>query len=386
MADASEVLGFVDDDAQRVVTEWQRIALLAAPAGQEAARAALIAELARACGADRVELDRAGNVVATLDGSGADRFTFLATMDDLDSVAAHRRASSRIDVQGERLVGPCAETTSSDASALSILRFAARSERGFGKLTVAFVLGEETGLSGIRALCAERRSDLGQVVDLMGGVGTISWNAVGFDGVLVEFTAAPRHSLYGGVSELTDAIARFVTALHAAVPPSVGVEPAEQGGVVSVRRVNRIAAGDVFNHSPSTGTVSVDIRSTDSEVLRRLGRETRLLAEATAAEAGVAVSCRDGVQQAAGMLRGGQEHPLVRAAAQAVRDVGAPLTLRPWSSSNINAVYEAGLEGIVHDGTHRGGGRGTAEEWADIPGVLSGIAADCQLLRSLTSA
>lgn len=376
---------FAAADAALLVEQWQQTALIAAPAGEEAGRAAVIAELAATSGADRVEVDRVGNVVATLDGPGSAAVTFLATMDDLDSVAAHRRASDRIEVIGDRLVGPCAETTSSDASALAIIRFAASRPRGFRRLTVAFVLGEETGLTGVRALCADRADELGQVVDLMGGVGTISWNAVGFDGVLVEFAASPRHSLYGGASEIPEAMARFVAALHADVPKSVGVTPAEgdADGVVSVRRVNQLSAGTVFNHSPSSGTVGVDIRSTDPAVLCGLGRQTRELAVCVAAEVGVDVTCRDGVQQPAATLPGGRDHPLVRAGAQAVRDVRAPLVLRPWSSSNINVVYEAGLDGIVHDGTHRGGGRGTAEEWADIPGVVLGVAADCQLLRLL---
>jgi acetylornithine deacetylase/succinyl-diaminopimelate desuccinylase-like protein len=373
---------FVDSDAERVLAEWQQIALVAAPAGEEAERAALIAQLAAQAGADHVEIDRVGNVVATLAGSGAGRITYLATMDDLDSVAEQRRATTtRIEVAGERLVGPCAETTSSDASALSLIRYAVAGSRDYEHLTIAFVLGEETGLTGVRALCADRAAELGQVVDLMGGVGTISWNAIGFDGVLVEFTAAPRHSLYGGVSEVSDAIARFVTALHADVPASVSIQTdAGQDGVVTVRRVNQIDAGSVFNHSPSVGTVGVDIRSTDPDVLREVGVATRGLAVDIASQVGVDVSCRDGVQQSAALLPGGRAHPLVQAGARAVREVGAPLVLRPWSSSNINVVYAAGLEGIVHDGTHRGGGRGTAEEWADIPGVLSGIAADCRLL------
>ncbi|MGH8962347.1 MAG: hypothetical protein ACRDWT_14345 [Jatrophihabitantaceae bacterium] len=384
MTRAQQATGFVEADAARIVQEWKRIALVAAPEGGESARASVIAELAQTAAADHVEIDRAGNVVATLTGDGEQSLTFLATMDDLASVAAHRQRSERIAVDGDRLVGPCVETTSSDASALAIIRFASSRARRFRLLTVAFVLGEETGLSGVRALCTDRGADLGPVVDLMGGVGTISWNAVGFDGVLVEFGTEPRHSLYGGVSEVSDAIARFVTAVHADPPPSVHPESDDPGAVLSVRRVNQLLAGSVFNHSPATGTVSVDIRSSDPAALARLGQQTRDLATVIAADVGVQVTCRDGMQQAAFTLPGGSSHPLVRAGAQAVRDVGAPLLLRPWSSSNINAVYEAGLEGIVHDGTHRGGGRGTADEWADIPGVLTGVAADCQLLRLIT--
>jgi acetylornithine deacetylase/succinyl-diaminopimelate desuccinylase-like protein len=380
-----QITRFVEDDRPRFLEQWQQIALVPAPAGAESDRAELIARFARDAGADQVEIDRVGNVVATIDGSGDRDITFLATMDDLDSVAAHRRATDRIEVTGERLVGPCSQTTSSDATGLGLIRFAAQGERRFRRLTVAFVLGEETGLTGVRALCEDRAERLGWVIDLMGGVGTISWNAIGFDGVHVEFRAEPKHSLYGGVSEVSDAIARFVTAVHADVPRSVGPEPSgpldEITGPVTVRRVNRISAGEVFNHSPQVGTVGVDVRSTDPAILRELGRSTRALAESVAAEARVSVTCHDDVQQPAALLPGGVDHPLVQAAAQAVREAGAELVLRPWSSSNINVAYEAGLEGIVHDDPGRGGGRGTAEEWTDIAAVLAGFAADCRMLE-----
>jgi acetylornithine deacetylase/succinyl-diaminopimelate desuccinylase-like protein len=376
------VQDFVRADQERLLQEWERIARIPAPLGSEGTRAALIAELARAAGADHVELDRVGNVVTWLDGADAtgETFTFLATMDDLESVAAHRQHSDVLYRAGERLVGPCVETTSSDATALGILRFAARTERPWRRLIVAFVLGEETGLTGVRTLVDDYGAGLGSVVDLMGGVGTVSWNAVGFAGLEISFRAQPRHTLYGGVSEVSDAISRFVTLVHDAVPANDWTD------LVAVRRVNRVHAGEVFNHSPQVGTVSVDIRSTDPEVLARLEREARGWAQTTAIAAGVETDIADGERQPAVRLPGGSEHPLVQALAAAIREQGREPVLRPWSSSNINVVYAAGGTGIVHDGTHRGGGRGTADEWADIPGVLDGLAADCRLLELATDA
>ncbi len=382
-----EINRFVQRDRPLFLEQWQRLALVPAPAGAEAERAQLIARFAQDAGADRVETDRVGNVVATIEGSGDRDLSFLATMDDLDSVAAHRRESDRIEVDGDRLVGPCSQTTSSDATGLGLIRFAAQGGRRFRRLTVAFVLGEETGLTGVRALCEDRADRLGWVIDLMGGIGTISWNAIGFDGVRVEFRAEPKHSLYGGVSEVSEAIARFVAAVHADVPPSVEPEPSgpldQITGPLTIRRINRVAAGEVFNHSPQVGTVGVDIRSTDPEVLRGLGRSTRALAESVAAQVGVGVTCHDDVQQPAALLPGGVDHPLVRAAARSVREAGVEPVLRPWSSSNINVAYAAGLEGIVHDDPGRGGGRGTASEWIDITAVLAGFAADCRMLQLL---
>ena len=376
---------FVESDRALFLRQWQQIALIPAPERAEAERAGLIASFARDAGAE-VSLDRVGNVVATLTGTGSRELTFLATMDDLESVAQARRSSDLLAIDGNRLVGPCTQVTASDATGLALLRYA-QLHRSFGALTVAFVLGEETGLTGVRALCADRGDRLGWVVDLMGGVGTISWNAIGFDGIVVEFSAEPRHSLYGGVSAVTDAIARFVTALHAAVPASVPSEPVPgvpPSGPLTIRRVNQLAAGEVFNHSPQRGTVGVDLRSTAPDVLSSLGAQTRALAATVAASCGVSVICHDGVQQPAALLPGGADHPLVLAAADAVRSVGVEPILRPWSSSNINVAYQHGLDGIVHDDPTRGGGRGTEQEWADISRVLLGLAADCRLLQAVS--
>ena len=367
-------------DAERLIEEWGHIALVPAPLGAEAERAALVAHLARAAGADHVEIDRAGNVVTWMDGDQADSeaITFLATMDDLESVAAHRRTSSVLLRDDDRLVGPCTETTSSDASALAILRFMrATNPRPWQRVWVVFVIGEETGLTGVRAIVDDRAGELGSVVDLMGGIGTVSWNAIGFAGLEVEFRAEPRHSLYGGLSEVPDAISRFVATLHESVP-------AVTDDVVTVRRVNRIQSGSVFNHSPATGVVGVDIRSTDPDVLATVEQNTKDAAGRAAAASGVEVRFADGQRQPAIALPGGSEHRLVRALAQSVSYAGRDPLLRPYSSSNINVVYAAGLPGVVHDGTFRGGGRGTADEWTDIPGVLAGVVADCRMLQLLT--
>lgn len=380
-----DVRRFVRDDAERVLAEWGEIARRPAPLGGEGPRAELVADLARASGAADVAIDAAGNVVTSVTGDRADgeTLTFLATMDDLATVAAQRAAHDVLHRDGDRLVGPATETTSSDASALSILRFLHAGPRPWRRVVLAWVVGEETGLTGVRALVAEHGADLGSVVDLMGGVGTVSWNAIGFAGLNVEFRAAPRHSLFGGVSEVPDAMARFVAALHADPMPMHG--PPFDADPLLVRRVNGLHAGDVFNHSPARGVVGVDIRCTEPNLLAATEAATRGLAEGAAAGAGVEVVVTPGETQPAVRLAGGREHRLVRALSRAIADVGREPVLRAWSSSNVNVAYAAGLEGVVHDGTHRGGGRGTPDEWTDIPGVLDGIAADCRMLQLLTT-
>ncbi|GAB2465280.1 M20/M25/M40 family metallo-hydrolase [Jatrophihabitans fulvus] len=379
----TDVTDFVRADEDLILEQWGAIARLPAPLGGEGPRAELIAQFARDAGAGDVRIDTAGNVVVTVDGDDPDggSLTFLATMDDLDTVAGHRAASDVLYRDGDRFVGPATETTSSDASALSLLRFVRDEPKPWRRLTVAFVLGEETGLTGVRALVADHGEALGEVVDLMGGIGTVSWNAIGFAGLDVTFRAAPRHTLYGGISEVSDAIARLITALHAHPLPHHG--PPFDKDPLLTRRVNRIHAGSVFNHSPETGFVGIDLRCTDPDLLARTEAETRAAVEDAARSAGVEVEIADGERQPAIRLEGGRDHRLVRALAQGIRETGREPVFRAWSSSNVNVTYEAGLPGVVHDGTFRGGGRGTADEWTDIPGVLDGIRADCRMLQLL---
>lgn len=349
--------------------------MVPAPSRQEGPRAELVAGWAREVSDATTAVDEAGNVVVEMAGRQPDGAvsTYLATLDDLDTIAALRRRGAELTLTEHALIGPCVQTCSSAATAMSLLRYAARGERRWARLTVAFVTGEETGLTGARALVAQRRDTLGEVLDIMGGVGTISYHAIGIRALRVTFTGSDRHSLGGGMSAVPDAMARLVLALHAAVP-APGPQDTE------IRRVNQLQAGQVFNHSPAKGQVTVDVRATDPVRLDLLAGEVDRHAAAIAADLGIAARVDPIIEQPAARLPGGADHPLVVAAADATRLAGHEPVLRPWTSSNVSAILAAGLPGIALEGTARGGDRGTPREWADIDGVLAGAAVCCHLL------
>jgi hypothetical protein len=98
----------------------------------------------------------------------------------------------------------------------------------------------------------------------------------------------------------------------------------------------------------------------------------------------LAVAVDHGMHQPAARLDRGRDHPLVVAAVAATRVAGHDPVLRPWTSSNVNAVLAAGLEGIALEGTARGGDRGTLQEWAWVDGVLAGAAVCCRVLDLLS--
>lgn len=349
--------------------------MVPAPSGQEGPRAELVADWASRLPGAGTTVDEAGNVVVEVAGrhpAGAVS-TYLATLDDLDTIAALRRQGAPLTLTDHALIGPCVQTCSSAATAMSLLRYATRGERRWARLTVAFVTGEETGLTGARTLAAQRADTLGEVLDIMGGVGTISYHAIGIRALRVIFTGPGRHSLGGGISAVPEAMARLVSALHKDVPAAGRQD-------VEIRRVNQLQAGQVFNHSPSEGLVTVDVRATDPARLDLLAGQVGQQAAAIAADLDLSAQVDSVIEQPAARLPGGADHRLVVAAVAATRLAGHEPVLRPWTSSNVNAILTAGLPGIALEGTARGGGRGTAREWADVDGVLAGAAVCCHLL------
>ncbi|WP_283139275.1 hypothetical protein [Rhizohabitans arisaemae] len=367
-------------DEERMVAEWLAVTEHPAPRGAEAARVAVILDLLRGqSGLDEVRADDQPNVYALRKGRGdGPRVALLATLDDLNSAAALRR-NTPVVRGGNRLVGPCVNTTSSDATVLAVLRHLENfGLRGGGDLLAVFVSGEETGLTGVRRLLRDERGRIDLLVDVMGGIGTISYNAIGRYRLEVRFEGVSRHTLRGGVSEIPGALARTVLRLEELAPAN------DDSGAWRVLRVNGVDAGDVDNHSPASGRLVVDLRGTSQGWLEDMRITVGRVADEVAAAAGITAHVATVTAGPAVELPGGAGHALVRAAGAAVAATGHPVVLRPWTSSNVNAALECGVPGIAMEGTRRGDGRGTPDEWCDIAGVSSGVLANTLLVAALT--
>ncbi|MEV7232186.1 M20/M25/M40 family metallo-hydrolase [Polymorphospora sp. NPDC051019] len=383
--DPGTVLAAAWAQRDQMVADWLAVAARPAPKGAESARLAVVERLLGEPGlVDEVWVDATPNCYARL-GTAAGhlpvgrrpRLAVVATVDDLDTVAAlHGRAPARR--RGGRMIGAGVNTTCGDATVLAVLRMARTlGWRPRGEVLVAFVTGEETGLTGARELVGRYAASLDGFIDVMGGVGTVSFNAIGIRHLTVRISGLSRHSLGGGVSAVPDALARLAQRLAARAPT-----PPLDGH--RVLRVNGIHAGEVYNHSPAGGELWVDVRATDQRWLDDAVATVRAEAGVVAAETGVLAQVDVVHEQPAATLPGGATHPLVRAAVRAMAAIhDQPVTQRAWSSSNVNAALAAGLPGVALEGTERGGGRGTIEEWCDLTGAVTGSAALLLLLDSL---
>ena len=379
----------IEHGRARFLDEWLRITAVPAPFGEEEPRARLLESLAlETGGADEVVVDSALNVVATRRGTAQGPcVALIATLDDLGPVAElRRRPDAPLRVEGDRMLGPGVNTASSDAVGLAILRaFDEAGVRGTGDLVVAFVTGEETGLTGAKHLLAERGSRLAAVVEILGGLGVVSYGALGAVRLRIVVDGVSRHSLDGGDAAVTTALAACTLRITGLTPPPPGISlvpPRPSVHDFATLRVNQLHAGEAFNHSPAAGWLSVDMRGTKQEQLAGLGREVRAIAASVAAEHGVEARVEVLRDDPRVGLPGGEGHPLVEAAVAATVEAGHEAVVWNWSSSNVNAAAAAGIPAVALYGG-RGDGRTTLAEWCDVPTVIAGAHAATLLAAAL---
>lgn len=385
---ADQVAGMATAQASRLIADWLDIAAIAAPLGAERARAEFIAErLGDITGLAGVQVSEgpAGegpNVYARLPGvAGGETVAVVSTLDDPETIAALRQQPGMpLGQVGDRLVGPCVITAATSASGIATARLLCGLDwQPAGDVVFACVSGEETGLTGMRRFIDTRRADADTVIELLAGIGLVSFGAIGTHQLEVRLSAEPSHSLSGGRAIVTEALARIVLAVQELTP-----EP-DRAGHWSVIRVNTVHAGSVLNHSPADGVLTVDIRSADAGWLAATVAQVRILAARLAAECGAAAEISTFRSSPPVSLPGGRDNPLVRAAAHAMAANGPEPVIRAWSSSNVNVACEAGIPGVAMEGANRGGDRGTAHEWCGVSGVISGVAASAALITSLTT-
>lgn len=386
MIPAHEFAGRARSQAPILISDWLEIASVAAPRGGEQERADIIARSLRQIpGLVDVQISdgpagEGPNVYARLPGASKGKtIAVISTLDDLETIAALRRQPGmQLRRDADTLIGPCVNTASISASATAVARLLCGLDwRPAGDVLFACVSGEETGLTGMRRFLAGRPGEVDVVIEILGGVGTVSHGTIGADWLEVRLSAEPRHSLSGGRAAITEALARIVLAVGELTPP------ADANGHLSVLRVNTVRAGTVVNHSPADGVLSIDVRSTDPQWLTGTSQQVRNLATRLAAQCEVAVEIGGIRSNPPLALAGGNDNPLVRAAADAIAATGHEPVIRPWSSSNLGVAIEAGIPGVAMEGTRRGGDRGTEQEWCGIEGVISGVAASAALISQI---
>lgn len=358
-------LAHLDEAAPATASLLARIGGIVSPSGEERQRAEAVAARMREIGLVDVRVDDTPNVVGILRGRSGRALVLIATLDDLATVAEHQRAADRPPyVEGDRVVGPGTNTSSTTAAMLAAAE--ALVSAGFTPehdVVFAAVAQEETGLVGMRRLHEEWRDRVIGFVDILGDGRSISYGAIGIHWWRVEAHGPAGHSLRGGLPNVNQAIGRAVDRILQLPHPE---RESDSRTIINIAILN---SGSVYNHKPETGWFSLDIRSLDAGVIEAIEVDVRRILAEVERETTIELRMEPFQLTPGGQLPGARESRLVRTSEAIARHLGLEPQLGNAGSSNMNVAIAGGSPAIGLGG-ERGGGRGTPEEWADVPALM----------------
>lgn len=350
------------EGAARLLVE---IGGIESPSGQEQERARRVAREFSDLGFPDVEVTDAPNVVARIPGRSGKAVVFIATLDDLQTVAMNQRERGRPpSIEADRVVGPGTNTSTVTVAMLHAARaLLASGMQPEHDLIFAAVAQEETGLRGMHEIVERLGDQALAYIDVLGDGRSISYGALSIHWWRVVGEGPPGHSLGGGLPNVNQGLARAADRILDWSRPHQ--DPENRTTV----NISILRSGEVFNHKPAEGWFSLDLRSLDARTVDDMEEAVAEILEQVSAETGVALRLEPEHLIPGGQIPGARESTLVRSSEAVARQLGLEPAFSPAGSSNMNVAVSRGVHAIGLGGS-RGGARGEPEEWADVPAMM----------------
>jgi acetylornithine deacetylase/succinyl-diaminopimelate desuccinylase-like protein len=365
------------------------VAQIPSPSGHEQERAAEVAARMTALGLSDVRITGEPNVVGVLPGRSARSLVFIATLDDLASVAELQRAGHTpprkvvgqghvkdprwgdMDSSGERVVGPGSNCSVSTAAILAAAEALVKTYQGERTLVFAAVAQEETGMSGMKALYNELRSTADAFVDVLGDGHSVTFGALSIHWHKITALGPGAHTLRGGLPHVNQAIGRAVDRILS-LPEAANTWAESDQDRDNRTRLNvaMIDSGAVFNHKPSSGWFSLDVRSMDEAVIVDIEHRVQMILSTVANETKIELQMEAQQITPGGQVDGAEESLLVKTAAQIAEHMGYSSSVSNFGSSNTNVSVAGGHLSICLGGRPGSDLRGTIDEYADVDALM----------------
>ncbi len=361
-AKVQEGLALIDSSRELTANQLVQIGGIISPSGQEHERANAVAELMRQAGLQAVQVTDSPNAIGRIPGNSGKAIIFVATLDDLATVAEHQRAAATPpQIEGDRVVGPGTNTSLTTIALISAARaLVSQNLKPEHDIVFAAVAQEETGLKGMRALYEEYKDKAIAFVDVLGEGNGISYGALGIHWWRVHAYGPPGHTLRGGLPNVNQGIARAVDRILQIRDPQLYEDRRTRLNVAILN------SGAVFNHKPETGWFSLDIRSLDPEHIESMETQTREILASVTDDLGIRFEMEPVSQTPPGQIPGALQSSLVQDSLAISEYLGNTPNLSNAGSANLNVAIAGGTLAIGIS-SERGGRRGFADEWADIP-------------------
>jgi len=326
----------IDKDRDAILREWIAITEINAPSKQEQERAKYIESLLRKSKLE-IRYDSAGNLIATRKGTGSGPVTvFDAHMDTVFQPGLKIKAT----VRDGRVYAPGIgdDTRNIEALLATIRALDAAKIRTKGDLVFLFTTDEEAGMTGAKQYTKDNKGKVDYYIALDGGYEGFTYAGIGINWYRHHFIGPGGHTRsrtppYSATLPLARAIARIYE-LKVPTNPSSNLNIGMLGG------------SEVVNAKASDAWFTVDLRSTNNDVIADLEQKIAAILDEEAKRAGVTVKTDVISASPAAVLPGNRESNLVKIAEAVHRAMGFDPPIGNAGSNNSSAALLQGITSI----------------------------------------
>lgn len=326
----------IDKNKDTILREWIAITEINAPSKQEQERAKFIESLLRKHKLD-IRYDSAGNLIATRKGTGGGPVTvFDAHMDTVFQPGLKIKAT----VRDGRVYAPGVgdDTRNIEALLATIRALDAAKIKTKGDLVFLFTTDEEAGMTGAKQYTKENKGKVDYYVALDGGYEGFTYAGIGINWYRHHFIGPGGHTRsrtppYSATLPLARAIARIYE-LKVPTNPSSNLNIGMLGG------------SEVVNAKASDAWFTVDLRSTNNDVIADLEKKIAMILDEEAKRAGLTVKTDVISSSPAAILPGNRESNLVKIAEAVHRAMGFDPPIGNAGSNNSSAALLQGITSI----------------------------------------
>lgn len=325
----------IDTHKKDILQEWAKLTEINAPSRLEKERAKAIEKILRKRKLE-VQYDSAGNLIAVRKGAGGGpAVVFDAHMDTVFQPGLQIKAA----IKEGRIHAPgVGDDTRNIEGLLAMIRALDHAKiKTRGDLIFLFSVEEESSMGGAKAYLAANKQKIQHYIALDGGYRGFTYSGIGINHDKLHFIGPGGHTRsatppYSASLPLARAIQR-IYALE--VPPGSNVNIGMLGG------------SDVPNAKAADAWFSLDLRSTDQQVIDRLDKEIKAIAQEEAAREKMELRVEVLSRLQASQFPENRDSELVRTAEAVHRAMGfedPPIT--PTASNDANIALLAGVPSI----------------------------------------
>jgi tripeptide aminopeptidase len=326
----------IDMDRQAILREWIAITEINAPSKHEQERARFLESLLRKHNLE-IRYDTAGNLIATRKGTvGRPVAVFDAHMDTVFQPGLKIKAT----VRDGRVYAPGVgdDTRNIEALLATIRALDAAKIKTKGDIVFLFTTDEEAGMTGAKQYTKDNKGKVDYYIALDGGYEGFTYAGIGINWYRHHFIGPGGHTRsrtppYSASLPLARAIARIYE-LKVPTSPSSNLNIGMLGG------------SEVVNAKAADAWFTVDLRSTNNEVIADLEKQIAAILDEEAKRAGMTVKTDLISSSPAAVLPGNRESHLVRMAEAVHRAMGFNPPIGNAGSNNSSAALLQGISSI----------------------------------------